>query len=400
MALRALARINLAAIERNCARLRAQLGEGTTLCAVVKANGYGHGAVPSARAALAGGAGWIAVAAANEAAELRAAGISARLLVMGALSAQELPVALGADADVVAWSEPFVAALRASGREGIRVHVKLDVGMGRLGTRDADALLRLAGRIAAAPELELAGATTHLPCADKRPEATRAQVEAFAAFGARVRELAPGALLHAANSAATLGLPESHFDLVRCGVALYGLDPFGADAAARGLEPALELRSYVAALKPLEPGQSVGYGSCFSVREPTWIATLPIGYGDGIHRAYEDGGAVLIAGRERPFAGRVSMDNVTVDVGPDPAGVREGETAVLVGADGGGRLSAEQLARRVGTINYEITTALSARVTRQYHRDGVPDERARERVATAKPDAAGPRSATRGAVGS
>jgi alanine racemase len=368
MARRAVARINLAAIERNCARLRAELGEGTALCAVVKANGYGHGAVATARAAQAGGAEWIAVAAAQEAAELRAAGVKGRLLVMGALSAEELPIALDADADVAAWSEPFVDALQASGRSGIRVHVKLDVGMGRLGTRDADALLALAERIAAAPELQLAGAWTHLPCADEDPAVTHAQVAAFRAFGERVRAVEPGVILHAANSATTLSVPEGRLDLVRCGIAIYGLDPFGAEAAGQRLEPALELESYVAALKPLAPGQSVGYGSRFTATEPTWIATLPIGYGDGYHRAYMDGGAVLIGDRLCPLAGRLSMDNLTVDVGPDPAGISEGDPALLVGPG----LTAEELARRVGTINYEITTALTERVTRVYHRDGAP----------------------------
>jgi alanine racemase len=365
---RAVARINLAAIERNCVRLREELGEGTALCAVVKANGYGHGTVEAARAAQAGGATWIAVAAAEEAAELRAAGVGGRLLVMGALSAEELPVVLDADADVAAWSEPFVEALRASGHSAIRVHVKLDVGMGRLGTRDAGALLALAERVTAAPELQLAGAWTHLPCADEDQAVTHQQVAAFRAFGERIRAIAPDVLLHAANSAATLSVPDGRLGLVRCGIAIYGLDPFGADAAAQRLEPALELSSYVAALKPLAPGQSVGYGSRFTAREPTWIATLPIGYGDGYHRAYLDGGGVLIGDRLCPLAGRVSMDNLTVDVGPDPGGIREGDPALLVGPG----LSAEDLARRVGTINYEIATALTERVTRVYHRDGAP----------------------------
>jgi alanine racemase len=367
---RALARINLAAIERNCARLRRELADGTRLCAVVKANGYGHGAVPAARAALAGGAAWVLVAAANEAAELRAGGIAGPLLVMGALSAEELPIALDADADVVAWSEQFVMELLTSGRRGVRVHVKLDVGMGRLGTRDADALLALAAQVAATPELVLAGATTHLPCADEDPELTRAQVAAFHAFGEELRALAPDAILHAANSAATLGVPESRLDMVRCGVAIYGLDPFGEDPAGRGLEPALELRSYVAAHKPLAPGESVGYGGRFTAREPTWTATLPIGYGDGFRRAFSNNGEVLIGGRRHPLVGRVSMDNLSVDVGD--AAVHEGDAAVLIGPDGEDRLTAEELARRIDTINYEITTALTARVTRVYHRDGEP----------------------------
>jgi len=373
MRLRAQARVNLAAIERNCARLRSVAGADTLLCAVVKANAYGHGAVPVARAAQAGGARWLAVAGADEAVELRAAGIEGPILTMGALSADELPVALEAGADVVAWRIGFVKAVRAwaraSGRRA-RVHVKLDVGMGRLGVRDADELLGIAREVDAAPELELVGAMTHLPCADVDAERTAVEVERFRAFGERLRAVRPDALLHAGNSAATLGLPAARLDMVRCGVAIYGLDPFGRDAGEHGLEPALELRSYVGALKPLAAGESVGYGATFVAREPTWIATLPIGYGDGWRRAFSDNADVLIGGRRRPLVGRVSMDNVTVDVGSDPAGVVEGDEAVLLGGAGPQRVTAEELARRIDTINYEITTALTARPTRVYHRDG------------------------------
>ena len=373
MALRALARVDLAAIERNCERLRAVAGPRTALCAVVKANGYGHGLAPAAHAALAGGASWLAVVTSAEAAELRASGVAAPILLMGALSAEELPLALEAEADVVVWRAATVARLReaaaARGRP-VRVHVKLDVGMGRLGIRDPDELLAIAAQVQAAPELELVGGMSHLPCADSDPERSRAEIARFAAFGERLRALRPGVVLHVANSAATLALPESRFDMVRPGVAIYGLDPFGIDPAQHGLAPALELRSYVAALKPLAPGESVGYGATFVARAPTWIATLPIGYGDGWRRAFSDNAEVLIGGRRHPLVGRVSMDNVTVDVGPDPAGIAEGDEAVLIGRDGDERMSAEELAGRVDTINYEITTALTARPTRAYHRDG------------------------------
>jgi alanine racemase len=375
MRLRAQARVNLAAIERNCAHLRFVAGAGTALCAVVKANAYGHGTVPAARAALAGGAEWLAVAAADEAGELRAAGVEAPILMMGALSADELPVALDAGADVVAWRGEFVEALRAAGRSSgrrVRVHVKLDVGMGRLGIRDADELLGIAREIHAAPELELVGGMTHLPCADEDVARTRDEVERFRAFGERLRAVRSDVVLHAANSASTLGLPEAAFDMVRCGVAIYGLDPFGVDPAAHGLEPALEVRSYVGALKPLAVGESVGYGGTFVAREPTWVATLPIGYGDGWRRAFSDNAEVLIGGRRCPLVGRVSMDNVTVDVGPDPAGIAEGDEAILLGRDGEERITAEELARRIDTINYEITTALTGRPTRVYHHDGAP----------------------------
>ncbi|HEU4723558.1 MAG TPA: alanine racemase [Gemmatimonadaceae bacterium] len=376
MRLRAQARVNLAAIERNCAQLRSAAGAGTALCAVVKANAYGHGTVPAARAALAGGAEWLAVAAADEAVELRAAGIEAPVLMMGALSADELPTALAARADVVAWRTGFVEAVRAWARESgrpARVHVKLDVGMGRLGVRDADELLGVAELVAGSPELELVGAMTHLPCADADASRTRDEAERFRAFGERLRAMKPDVVLHAANSAATLSVPEARFDMVRCGVAVYGLDPFGVDPREHGLEPVLELRSYVGALKPLAVGESVGYGATFVAREPTWIATLPIGYGDGWRRAFSDNAEVLIGGRRCPLVGRVSMDNVTVDVGPDPTGIAEGDEAILLGSDASERecVTAEELARRIDTINYEITTALTARPTRVYHRDGV-----------------------------
>ena len=262
---RALARVNLAAIERNCARLRRELRDGAELAAVVKADGYGHGAVPAARAALAGGATWLAVATAAEAAEVRAAGLDAPVLVMGALSDEELPVALRARADVVAWDERFAAraAELAAAREGpaVAVHVKLDTGMGRLGTRDPAQARRVADAVARAGELRLAGAMTHFATADE-PGADdgffEAQLERFATFAETLRSEHPGLLVHAANSAATLRSAAAHFDLVRCGVATYGLDPFHQDPAARELEPALELRSYVAALKPSGRGESAG----------------------------------------------------------------------------------------------------------------------------------------------
>jgi alanine racemase len=375
---RALARVNLAAIERNCARLRRELRDGAQLATVVKADGYGHGAVPAARAALAGGATWLAVAAAQEAAELRAGGLEAPVLVMGALSPEELLVALGAGADVVAWHEPFAAhAAELAGRVSPHpagVHVKLDSGMGRLGTRDPAEARRVADAVAAAPGLRLAGVMTHFATADE-PGADcgffESQLERFAAFAAALRDDHPDVLVHAANSAATLRDPRSHFDLVRCGIAVYGMDPFHQDPAARELEPALELRSYVADLKPCAPGESAGYGRRFVAERATVLGVLPIGYGDGWRRALGDNADVLVAGRRVPLVGTVSMDNVTVDLGPDP-GVAVGNPAVLIGADGAERITAEEVARRLDTINYEITCGLTPRVPRVYHRDGEP----------------------------
>jgi len=373
MALRALARVNLAAIERNVARLRGQLAAGCGLCAVVKADGYGHGAVATAGAALAGGAERLAVATAEEAAELRTAGIEAPVLVMGALSGQELGRALAARAELVAWSERFVNELAAQDSlTPVPVHVKLDTGMGRLGTRDPSEALRVAERIASeAPALTLAGVMTHFATADEDPEFLTQQLTAFAEFARGIRHRWPDVTIHAANSAATLRDSASHFDFVRCGIAVYGCDPMNADPAAWGLEPALELSSYVAAVKRASAGDSVGYGRRFVADADTWIATVPIGYADGIRRALGDNCEALIGGRRYPVVGAVSMDNIALNLGPE-ATVGPGAEVTIIGRDGGQRQTAEDLARRIATINYEIVCGISQRVPRSYHRDGAP----------------------------
>jgi alanine racemase len=344
---RAVADIDLGAIERNCARLP------RPLCAVVKANAYGHGTIPVAEAALAGGAEWLAVATAAEAAELRAGGTGARVLVMGALTRAEVRVAVEADADVVAWTQEVAEAAP-------RVHVKLDTGMSRLGTKDTELALRLAARP------NTVGLMTHFATADERgDDFFPAQLAAFREFVARVGR--DDLLVHAANSAAALRDPASHFDLVRCGVALYGLDPFQRDPSDHGLEPAMTLRSWVAALRHLEAGESAGYGRRWTAEEPTWLATVPIGYGDGWRRALTNNAEVLIGGRRHPLVGAVSMDNITVALGPD-SDVAVGDEVVLIGAQGEDRILAEEVARRLGTINYEVTTGLLARVTREHSR--------------------------------
>jgi alanine racemase len=367
--LRALARIDVGAIERNCARL-ARVAAPARLCAVVKADGYGHGAAQAARAAQAGGAAWLAVATADEAAGLRAGGIAGPLLVMGALAEEELTAALRARADVVAWREDFVAALAAHPHAGgIGVHVKLDTGMGRLGTRDADEAARTAAAVAAAPGLRLAGAMTHFATSDDDPAFAREQLGRFLPWARELRAAHGELLLHAANSAAALGIPESRLDMVRCGIAIYGMDPFGRDPTEHGLAPALELRSYVAEVKALAAGESVGYGRRFVAESPTWVGTIPVGYGDGVRRALTNDCDVLVGGRRVPLVGTVSMDNITVDLGAEP--VERGAEAVLIGTQGGERVLAEEWARRLGTINYEITCGISSRVPREHHRDGV-----------------------------
>ena len=375
MALRALARVNLAAIERNVGRLRSSLSGRAQLCAVVNADGYGHGAVPVGRAALSGGATWLAVATADEAVELRAAGLGEPVLVMGAISSEELGAAVAAGAEVVAWEKRFVERLAAAASDRgspVRVHVKFDTGMGRLGTRERGEAVEVAELIArSGPALELAGAMTHFATADDDPEFLQRQLSAFEPFASELRASFPGIVVHAANSAATLRSAASHFDLVRCGIAIYGCDPMHEEPSERGLEPALALSSYVAAVKLARAGDSVGYGRRFVAERDTWIGTLPIGYGDGVRRALTNNCDVLVRGARYPLVGTVSMDNITIDLGPEPV-VQPGDEGILIGVDGGQRQTAEQLARRSGTINYEIVCGISSRVPRHYHHDGVP----------------------------
>jgi alanine racemase len=272
---------------------------------------------------------------------------------MGALTRDEVRAAVEAEADVVAWTEEVAEAAP-------RVHVKLDTGMSRLGTKDRELALRLAARP------NTVGLMTHFATADERgDDLFPVQMDRFCEF---VDEVArDDVLVHAANSAAALRDPESHFDMVRCGVAVYGLDPFQRDPGDNGLEPVLTLRSWVAALRRLDAGESAGYGRRWTAEEPTWLATVPIGYGDGWRRGLTNNSEVLIGGRRHPLVGAVSMDNVTVALGPD-TDVAVGDEVVLIGAQGEERILAEEVAARLGTINYEVTTGLLPRVTREQSR--------------------------------
>jgi alanine racemase len=364
---RAAAIVDVGAVERNCSRLARELPQDARLCVVVKANGYGHGAVECARAALAGGASWLAVAAASEAAELRPHFPETPVLTMGALTEAELSLALDSAADVAAWREPQVDVLAAQAAEREappRVHVKYDTGMGRLGERDADTVRRVVDRVAADTRLELAGFWTHFATADE-PESSffDEQLERFVRLVERVRADHPGVLVHAANSAATLREPASHFDMVRCGIAVYGLDPFQADPFEHDLEPALELRSYIADVKRFAAGDSAGYGRRWEAPADTAVGVLPVGYGDGARRGLTNNADVLIGGRRHPLVGTVSMDNVTVDLGAETE-AGPGEEAVLIGHQGDERILCEEVARRLDTINYEVTCGISQRVPR------------------------------------
>jgi alanine racemase len=364
---RAAARIDRGAVERNCARLKAELSEAE-LCAVVKADGYGHGAETCAAAALAGGATRLAVATGAEAAGIGAHFSGVPLLTMGALTPDDLDAALGGCAEVAVWREGFRQLASAHGAalgRPVRVHVKHDSGMGRLGNPDPGEVIALARACAEDPHLELAGVWTHFATADELDsDYFDAQLARFEEVARAVTAEFPGTLVHAANSAAVFRDRRSHFGMARCGIAVYGLDPFQGDPAERDLAPALSLHSHVADVKRFAAGESAGYGRTWRAPADTWVGVLPLGYGDGVRRGLSNNAEVLVRGHRRPLVGTVSMDNVTIDLGPE-TDVEPGDEAVLIGTQGEETILAEDVARRLGTINYEVTCGISARVPRQ-----------------------------------
>ncbi|PTL56360.1 alanine racemase [Paraconexibacter algicola] len=360
--------VDVAAIGANVRTLRGRLAPGAAFAGVVKADGYGHGALTAARAAQAAGADWLAVVSAREARTLRDAGIAGPLLVMGALTPDELDLALGAAADVVAWTPEFLEAAARPRPDAppARVHVKLDTGMGRLGTRDPDLATALVRRAVADDRVHAVGLMTHFATADEEGDRFMdEQLARYRAWAEPLKAVHPGLVRHVANSAATLRDPATHLDLVRCGIAIYGMDPANRDPERHGLVPALALRSVVAAVKPCARGESAGYGRRFVAERDTVLATVPIGYGDGWRRGLTNQAEVLIGGRRFAQVGTVSMDNVTVDLGPDGGGVTVGDPVTLLGADGGERILAETVAAALGTINYEVTCGLLPRATRR-----------------------------------
>jgi alanine racemase len=322
--------LDLGAIRRNAERLLRAL-EGAELWAVVKADGYGHGALDSARAALTGGATALCVATVPEGLALRRELREPRILV------------LAPTADVAEAREARLEVVVSDGEipPGIPVHLKLDTGMGRYGFRGLPE-----------PPENVVGLMTHLATADTNEVFAKRQVERFRAATERYANLTR----HVANSAATLRLPEARFDAARCGIALYGLSPFGADPTADGLEPALRWESSLAQVKRLEPGESTGYGRRFVARAPTWIGLVAVGYGDGFRRDLT-GTEVLVDGQRRRAVGTVSMDSFAVELDRE---LPVGTPVVLIG-DG---ILAEEHARIAGTINYEIVCGVSSDPTR------------------------------------
>jgi alanine racemase len=342
------------------------------LCAVVKAFGYGHGPVRAAEAAVAGGASWLAVATVEEGVQLRQAGISEPILLLS----EPVPAVM---ADVVAWRlTPTLyspgaveAAARAviayGGRDGLAVHLKVDTGMHRVGA-DPERAVAVARDVTRRPELVLEGLCTHFAVADEPDDPYTG--EQFARFREVVDRLAAEgirpALLHAANSAAAIAFPETRLDMVRCGIALYGLSPSPElDAACDGLRPAMAVKARVSYVKRVEAGERISYVLRYRLARAATVATVPMGYADGLPRRLAGtGGQVIIGGRLRPIAGTVTMDQITVDCGDDP--VEVGDEVVLLGRQGGAGITAWDWATRLDTIAYEIVCGISSRVPRDY----------------------------------
>lgn len=366
------AEIDLDAIAHNVQAFRQHVGESVEVFAVVKANAYGHGAAHVARAALEAGATRLAVHRLTEGIELRQAGIEAPVLIMG-----YTPPAAAESA--VRWrlapsliTSEFAVALSARARAAgvtVPVHLKVDTGMSRYGVMPEEAR-EFAAWLHGLEGICLEGVFTHFATADAADQVhLRRQLVVFNDVLAALRQAGLRFLAHAANSAATMRLRESHFDAVRIGIAMYGLDPSAEWAPPFEIWPALALKSRVSRVRELAPGSGISYGRTYITPAPAVVALVPVGYGDGYHRILSNKASVLVGGQRAPIRGRVCMDQFVVDVS-HISGVKQDDEVVLVGRQGEGQIRAEEVAELAGTINYEVTTSLLPRVARAYVRSG------------------------------
>jgi alanine racemase len=362
------AEVDLRAVAHNVSVL-AELAAPARLCAVVKADGYGHGAIAVSEAALDAGASWLGVALVEEGAVLRKAGIDAPILLLSEPRSSDLEAAVRYDLRTTVYTLEGVRRLATLAEErGVTatVHLKVNTGMNRVGAAPAD-VLALAGEIAGLPGLELEAVWTHLTVADEPGHPfTDEQLDRFESVLADLEAagLRPP-MTHAANSAATIDHPRARFDLVRTGIALYGIPPSPRLADRVDLRPAMSLRSEVSMVKRVRAGEGVSYGLMHRFERDSNVATVPIGYADGVPRRLGvAGGCVLIGGRRRPIVGVVTMDQLMVDCGDDEVAV--GDEVVLIGEQGGERITADDWAALVDTIAYEIVCGIGPRVPRIY----------------------------------
>lgn len=366
------AEVDLDAIAHNVRAFRRHVGERVEVFAVVKANAYGHGAAPVARAALEAGATRLAVHRLSEGIELRQAGIEAPVLIMG-----YTPPAAAENA--VRWrltpsliTAEFALALAARAQAAgviVPVHLKIDSGMSRYGLMPGEAP-QFAAWLQGLDGIRLEGVFTHFATADAADQVqVRRQLGVFDDVLAALRAAGITPLAHAANSAATMYLPPSHLQAVRVGIAMYGLEPSSERPPPFEIRPALTLKSRVSRVRDLPAGSGISYGHTYVTSAPATVALVPVGYGDGYHRVLSNRASVLIRGQRAPIRGRVCMDQFVVDVTQTP-GVQQDDEVVLVGRQGKEQIRAEEVAQLDGTINYEVTTSLLPRVARVYVRGG------------------------------
>lgn len=369
--------VDQAALAHNIRAIHQFCGPDLIYMAVVKANAYGHGAVQAARIALKNGAGFLGVARFSEALELRGVGINAPILLFGDILPAQAVWAAGHDVRITLATLETARAVSEAARDAgvtVKAHIKVDTGMGRLGFPagvDLDRAVENVIEVFGLAHLDMEGIYTHFASADDPDKShTKRQLihflyvlESLEAKGIRFK------LTHAANSAAALSLPESRFDMIRPGIAMYGLWP-SPDMAGTGpdLKPVLSIKTRVIQLKQVPKGFAVSYGSTWTARKPTTIATVAIGYADGYSRQLSSKGVMLVRGRRAPVVGRVCMDFTMLDVGHIP-GVSPGDEVVALGAQGTETVSADELAQQLDTINYEITAGLTSRMPIHYIED-------------------------------
>lgn len=359
------AEVSLGALRNNLREAQRLVGSRVGVMAVVKADGYGHGAVTASRAFLDAGAAMLGTSSVAEAVEIRRAGVTAPIVVLGGVFPGEEADVGAHDLAAGVWSLDTARAIVASaGGRPARLHVKVDTGMTRLGIDVPDA--RTFGEaLRAVSGVVIDGVYSHFASADA-VETAAAQVQ-IARFGEAIEGLAAAGVrpphVHLANSAAVLSQPHAHFTLVRPGLMLYGCAPAPHLAPRAALRPALRFRSGVAQVRRVPAGRAVGYGGTYVTSRPSVIATLPLGYADGLHRLASNRGAFLVRGRRALIAGRVCMDHVMLDV-TDVPGVVAGDEAVLVGRQGGAAITADEVAAWTETIAYEVLTSVGKRVPR------------------------------------
>ncbi|MCU6710532.1 alanine racemase [Paenibacillus sp. J5C_2022] len=362
------AEISQDAIAHNITLFKSHVHERCKVMAVVKADGYGHGAVETAREAIKGGAGYIGVALLDEALQLREAGIATPILILGYTPPRSVTTAIAHGITLTVYDcEVLNAIIACSNLLGIQaaIHLKVDTGMSRIGVQSIEEAVQLAELAARSPQIKLEGLFTHFASADDDNAAyTEQQFQTFLAFADALRERGiPVPIRHCCNSAAAMRYPAMHLDMVRIGIALYGLHPASAMKHDWPLKQAMSLRSRISAIRHIAPHQPVSYGCSFVPERPSVIATIPIGYADGLSRQLSNRGCALLRGERIPIAGRICMDQTMLDV-TDIADARAGDEVTLFGRSGGQLLAIDELAHVMNTINYEVVCLIGKRVPR------------------------------------